>query len=1664
MARGKKKPAIVNTDGMRDIEAYTHDDKKRANNPSAGMAQYDTAPETRKTYAFDPHLDPTLDWAGKKEGLSFDVPTSSIHIHESIKPHKIIRSVQAIGDDYEDAQLSFFETPVERMRRRRDAIEFYQHGVDWTNRLIAGDSLVVMNSLLEKEGMSGQVQMVYIDPPYGIKYGSNFQPFVNNHDVKDKDDDLTQEPEMVTAFRDTWELGIHSYLSYLRNRLLLARELLSDSGSVFVQISDENVHLVRNLCDEVFGVENFVAQIVFRKTGSQATNKMGTITDYIVFYAKNKKQLKFKKLYYRKASAVDAQYNRLLLADGTNRTLSPEEKENLSLIPTGAKLFQATSLQSDGRSENTDYSFVFKGKTYEPNAKSHWKTSIDGLERLAENRRIIESGNSLRYLRFFDDFSYNEFSNLWEDTYGASNMQYVVETSPYVIARCLLMTTDPGDLVLDITCGSGTTAYVAEQWGRRWITCDTSRVALTLAKKRLMTATFDYYKLAHEEQGVAGGFVYKTVPHITLKSIANNEPSATETLYDQPEVDKTKIRVSGPFTVEALPAPVGAVNALPLDEAAVIDEDYSAKQSDWREELLATGILGRGGNKIEFSRVEPLSGTVYLQAEAETKEDTPRRAVICFAGETMPLDVRMVEMALDEVDQMTPIPALVIFAAFQFDPVAARMIDDKILYGSWKNTVLLKAQMNTDLMTDDLKKKRSSNQSFWLVGQPDVELVKIGKGKGKGKYQVHVNGFDYYDVKAGKVVSGNANRIAMWSLDTNYDGMALEPVQVFFPMGGGWDKLAKTLKAEINQDLIEAYGYNDIGQFIELPLVNDIRGRVKSWRGAGYPGVTGVTKKLLEHWNDKETRQYQFFWCQQDAMETLIWLVEASPAERVGINLPNDGGAFQRICTKLCTGGGKTTVMAMLIAWQICNKVTYPQDKRFSKNIFIVAPGLTVKSRLQVLNIGGDDNYCTQFSIVPVGLMEKLRQGKVIINNWQTLAWESEEKIGKKRGVDKRGAKSDEAYTREVLGEMANAHNLIVINDEAHHAWRRNPEIKVSGKEAKEAAEEATVWISCLDRINKTCGILTCYDFSATPFAPSGKKNDEEALFGWIVSDFGLNDGIESGLVKTPRVVVRDDVVPDTETFKSKLYHIYTDDTVKDDINRSAQPEEPLPTLLTNAYWLLGADWLEAFKTWKKDDPDAVPPVMITVANRTETAARIKHMFDHTKRVPIDELCEPDYILQMDSTTIDNDAALREKVDTVGRNAMPGEQIRNVISVAMLSEGRDAKTVTHILGLRAFSSQLLCEQVVGRGLRRTSYDLDEDSDMFTAEYVNIFGIPFSFLPHESDETGAPKPPNPKTQIEPLKEKAPYAISFPNIIRIDRVFKPVLSLDLNRMETLTLEADKCRLRADLAPIVDGQTDLTKCTDIDLEKLQKELRMQRIIFEAAGEVYSVMNASWQKEGTKFALIGQVIEIVRQYLDSGAIHINPPLLNLDPLRRRLILMLSMGEIVRHLWDFIQVEQTDSLVPIFDSGKKVRSTGDMNTWYTSKPCKITERCHISHCVFDSAWEDTESYKIQNNSNVSAWVKNDHLGFEVVYVYEGVVRKYYPDFLIRLTSGKMLILETKGQKSKRTEAKRKALEEWIESVNGTGNYGIWCGDVSYNVADVDGIIARAIAPDIAVI
>jgi type III restriction enzyme len=792
--------------------------------------------------------------------------------------------------------------------------------------------------------------------------------------------------------------------------------------------------------------------------------------------------------------------------------------------------------------------------------------------------------------------------------------------------------------------------------------------------------------------------------------------------------------------------------------------------------------------------------------------------------------------------------------------------------------------------------------------------------------------------------------------------------------------------------------------------------------------------------------------------------------------------------------------MAMLIAWQVLNKVSYPQDKRFSKNLLVIAPGLTVRKRLEVLVPGSAGNYYAEFQIIPPGLEDKLRQGqscRVMIRNWHMLDWDSDEQISKRRSVDKRGALSDEAYVREVLGEMHTAENLLVINDEAHHAWRVPPKVKIAGI-SKDELKEATKWVGGLDRIHKARGIQMCYDLTATPFAPTGRKSGEETLFRWIVSDFGLNDAIESGLVKTPRVVVRDDGEL-TAKYKSKFYHIYTDPEVKPDLNRKAEAHTPLPDLVGKGYYFLGKDWLEAAKKWKEEKRDT-PPVMITVANTTYTAARVQYAFEH-RRILIEELCDPETILHIDSKVLDEAEAqieaaemkaeaaaaedtaedeadesaagengaggkkkltkkeraelLRKTVDTVGRQGQPGAQVQNVISVGMLSEGWDAKTVTHIMGLRAFTSQLLCEQVVGRGLRRTSYDVDEETELFQPEYVNIFGVPFTFLPHEgSADAPPPPPPSGKTRIEPIPERrAQFEIAWPNVIRIDHEYKPVLKLDTDRLKPLVLDVYKTPNIAELAPMIDGKPDFTKLKEINLDELARRYRMQRIVFQVASEVYDTMEKTWK--GNREYLLAQLVRLVEQYIEAGGVVLDPPIFNNDDKRRRLVLTMEMTKIVQHLWEAIRCNNALTLEPVFDTERPIRSTGDMLPWYTGKACAHTKKSHINMCVYDSRWEANEAQELDRNYAVRAWAKNDHLGFEITYSFKGIIHKFRPDYLIKLTNGTTLVLEVKGMDDQQNQTKRVFLSEWVRAVNAHGGFGKWASDVSRHPKDVLEILER---------
>lgn len=926
------------------IAAYRHADR-RANNPEVGMVTPATDPDARPTrWAYDPHLDPALQfdpqrariealidaalasdrpsdlrealqelkrlqapylqWTGKAERTQFALDTVSLHVHERIDPMSILAAVRKAqhepaaqpGQARASVQLGLFDAPFENLPLR-DAIDFYRHERGWANRLIAGDSLLVMNSLLQKENMAGRVQMIYIDPPYGIKYGSNFQPFVGKRDVKDRADaDLTTEPEMIKAFRDTWELGIHSYLTYLRDRLLLARELLNETGSVFVQISDENLHHVREIMDEVFGAENFVGQITFQKTGGIESRLISSTVDYIVWYGINKTKTKFNRLYqYREAGETSLdRYDMVRTTGGATRRISSQEKITGVSVEVGYR-FQLAPLYSDGAS-NSPQKFTFNGVIYEPRSDAHWKTSVDGLSRIAKADRIQTMGSVIRYARFASDFAVIPVSDRWESMQIGIQRTYVVQTALSVIERCILMCTDPGDLVLDPTCGSGTTAYVAEKWGRRWVTCDTSRVAVTLAKQRLMTASFDYYTLRYPHEGLKGGFIYKTVPHVTLKSIANNPdidaiyerlhpaiaaaladlnaalqatppaidfvvpygyrtgvalhfdaqtalhewevafdwpaawPAAAraafdafhaarltmqremdrsiaahadpETLFDQPAVARDRLRVSGPFTVEAVPFPsvksLDEADTLPdaAPDASVARMGESGRQHQWRDELLKTGIRGKGGQMLRFADLAALADCPHLHASGHLDDGT--RVVVSFGPEHAALEQRQVASALAEAGTLFPLPQMAVFCAFAFDPEAAKDID------AMKGITALKAQMNTDLLTEDLKKARASNQSFWLMGQPEVEL----RRRADGRFEVEVHGFDYFDTLRGELVSGGKNKIAMWMLDTDYDERSLLARQVFFPMAGkgeGWERLKKTVRAELDESRLAAF-------------------------------------------------------------------------------------------------------------------------------------------------------------------------------------------------------------------------------------------------------------------------------------------------------------------------------------------------------------------------------------------------------------------------------------------------------------------------------------------------------------------------------------------------------------------------------------------------------------------------------------------------------------------------------------------------------------------------------------------------------------------------------------------------------------------------------------------------------------------------------------------
>ncbi len=831
----KKKP------NSKKVESIRHKDK-RANIPTEELRDFvadeELAPKTM-LYPRDPSLDPQLVWKGKdeqdREALS--VPVVPVYIQEKIHPQAIIDVLPRL-EQTRGGQTNLFDDFNGLEDDFEKKVDFYNQQDDrrkpWSNRLILGDSLLVMTSLAEKEGLKGNVQTIYLDPPYGIKFGSNWQVSTRKRDVKDgKAQDATRQPEQVRAFRDTWRLGIHSYLAYLRDRLIVARDLLTESGSVFVQIGDENVHRVRALMDEIFGEDNFVSQINYRSMSPLGQKGLANIYDYIIWYAKNKSTMKIRPLFVDRPIEGEPEFCYLDTGDGKFQKLSKDEVMSLS-DQDREKVFKRSVLTSSGYTPSCTYNFEFQGRNYKPLSGKSWRTHEDGMKVLVNVHRIIALGRNPYFRQFHTDFPLIQLENSWSDTaagFGEPKV-YVVQTNIKIIARCMLMTTDPGDLVLDPTCGSGTTAYVAEQWGRRWITCDTSRVALALARTRMMAARYPYYLLADSPQGIQKeseltgkmppeykteddirkGFVYKRVPHITLGSIANNPDikegmaraqidaaiarhADIETLYDQPYEDNRRVRVCGPFSVESL-SPHRVLSAADENQAGAVSEQEGRKQQDFAamilENLKKAGVQNsRKSERLRFDCLDPYAG-VWLHAVGEYSEanDEIRRVAVSIGPEHGTVGPRQVKEAAKEAVQGVGFDMLVV-CGFAFDPHVAEEVKR---YG---NLTVLPAKMNPDLvMGDELLKKTGAGNLFMVFGEPDVSIKELTNDQ----FVVTIKGVDVYDPTTGQIRNASTDDIACWFIDTNYNGESFFVRHAYFTGAKEpYDNLKRTLRTEIDE-------------------------------------------------------------------------------------------------------------------------------------------------------------------------------------------------------------------------------------------------------------------------------------------------------------------------------------------------------------------------------------------------------------------------------------------------------------------------------------------------------------------------------------------------------------------------------------------------------------------------------------------------------------------------------------------------------------------------------------------------------------------------------------------------------------------------------------------------------------------------------------------------
>lgn len=948
------------------VEDYRHKSAKRKNNPPAKIAaegvvppipniEYSYSPRRPPTLCFDrsgeadtlPDLlaeatqrplttaeaqelaealrmqQPWLEWAGKQEveAKGFSVDPVALHIHERISAQAILKVAAR-----QDVERTLFGDPEQEYH---EAVQFYKHDIDWTNRLILGDSLQVMASLARREDMAGKVQMIYLDPPYGIRYGSNFQPEVGQRIVKDTESHLSREPEMVKAYRDTWRLGIHTYLSYLRDRMIVSRQLLADTGSVFVQIGDENIHLVRSLLDEVFGREQFLSIITVKKTSPLGSSGLTGAVDYLLWYCRNRETVRYRQIYTERNLDDDRYYSIVEESTGHRRSLLADEAKTRNNLANNCRLLASSVLLSSGLTPSCVFPVEFCGAHYNPSSGRSWRTNSTGMKRLNSSERLLSTGRTLRYVAYSDDFNYTQLFNLWSDTGGGAvvgQKLYAVQTPAKVIERCLLMTTEPGDVVLDPTCGSGTTAYVAEQWGRRWISIDTSRVSIAIARQRLLTSRFDYYKLKSDHEGVSGGFTYKQVAHITLRDIAQNEnldpifekhnslldkrlaecnaalshvpsdlndqmgrkllakqrthgkrsitdadrrrwelPKETEEwkhwtvpfdsdpdwpkelssainsyreawrakmdevntciaanadqeeLVDQAEIVKGVVRVSGPFTVEAVQPPEMSLGHLSEMESPIVGapdelDTFEVKNAeayiDHMMKLLEMdGVRFPDNKEQEFSRLERVGGNDgaihaegrwVVKGEEDPDVDGLATVAVTFGPQYGPVTAQQVEGLIRSTSRRGYDDLVV--AGFSFDGPAQAVITESQHPKLRIHIAHIRPDVNPGM--DGLLKEKPGSQLFTVFGQPRTTLTGPDKND---NYRLTMEGVDIYDPVTNTIQSTQSQKVAAWFLDGDYDGRTFCITQAFFPDKSAWDKLSKAMNGVVDPNRFEAF-------------------------------------------------------------------------------------------------------------------------------------------------------------------------------------------------------------------------------------------------------------------------------------------------------------------------------------------------------------------------------------------------------------------------------------------------------------------------------------------------------------------------------------------------------------------------------------------------------------------------------------------------------------------------------------------------------------------------------------------------------------------------------------------------------------------------------------------------------------------------------------------